>query len=468
MFTLREIQALELGQVKVEKSLDINTSTITVIVESFDKVKATAILKEQTPVGFKWLYGNIDFMPYRVITTDFDKRFGMFPVFGHRGEFCLLNHKDKKEFAIHPAFPFLAINREGTLVYDLRENKFILIRNNVGGFKYKTVTINDNGRFINRTVHRLVAEVWIPNGNYVENYIVDHIDGNKVNNSVKNLRWVSSNINVGRHSNNNDKHLDYRYGLMNVENGKIYYFVSLAKLGDFLGLDKRTLNSRPLPFYTEVNGTGFIIEDLGKFTNWKLLKDLNKYKYQYKVVTPENEIMYFRSWRDIAKKFGIAVNSIVTVGGNLFEVLKERLKVKNIRASYIGVIKTFNQFTSEKYKVQAKDLDTGKIITVDSTKEMIIALGGSPTNKSVIIVRLNGNKREGIPYEIDGKRYLIRKSDEPWPELRNITSKRQSIVHIPTGRIFKSLREAERETNRTRGFITNCIISLKCTEFKKV
>ena len=48
---------------------------------------------------------------------------------------------------------------------------------------------NQNGGK-NKYIHRLVAETFIPNPDNLP--IVDHIDGNKKNNHVSNLRWVTN------------------------------------------------------------------------------------------------------------------------------------------------------------------------------------------------------------------------------------------------------------------------------------
>lgn len=53
--------------------------------------------------------------------------------------------------------------------------------------RYYTVVLQKNGVKSTKTVHRLVADVFIPN--HLNKKTVNHIDGNKSNNNISNLEW---------------------------------------------------------------------------------------------------------------------------------------------------------------------------------------------------------------------------------------------------------------------------------------
>lgn len=54
---------------------------------------------------------------------------------------------------------------------------------------YLEVSAKKNGKRIKHLVHRLVGMAWI--SGYSEELTINHIDGNKLNNSHDNLEWVS-------------------------------------------------------------------------------------------------------------------------------------------------------------------------------------------------------------------------------------------------------------------------------------
>jgi hypothetical protein len=59
---------------------------------------------------------------------------------------------------------------------------------------YQRVGLIIEGKLVTRKVHRLVAETFIPNPE--KKAFVNHKDGNKLNNSVFNLEWVTAKENT--------------------------------------------------------------------------------------------------------------------------------------------------------------------------------------------------------------------------------------------------------------------------------
>ena len=64
-----------------------------------------------------------------------------------------------------------------------------ILKSGIGNHGYKIVVLCKDGKPISKTIHRLVAETFIPNPNNLP--IIDHIDRDKTNNVVSNLRWVN-------------------------------------------------------------------------------------------------------------------------------------------------------------------------------------------------------------------------------------------------------------------------------------
>ena len=85
---------------------------------------------------------------------------------------------------------------------ELKSHSRGTITENVTRYQSVNISIYDeNGKFakqIKYYVHRLVAEAFIENPNNVSD--VDHIDCNKENNHVDNLRWVTREENMARNA----------------------------------------------------------------------------------------------------------------------------------------------------------------------------------------------------------------------------------------------------------------------------
>lgn len=89
-------------------------------------------------------------------------------------------------------FPDYDIYNDGK-VYSHKTNKFLKPFSNTDG--YMSVNLIDvNGKNKNFKIHRLVAILFIPNPNNLPE--VNHLDGNKENNNMCNLEWVTHSDNI--------------------------------------------------------------------------------------------------------------------------------------------------------------------------------------------------------------------------------------------------------------------------------
>jgi len=117
---------------------------------------------------------------------------------------------------------------------------------NQGG--YRTVIIVKEKKNYRRLVHRLVAEAFIPL--VPDKPMVDHIDRNRENNIVSNLRWVNNSENQLNSKRTNEPYIYFSYRV-NVPNHKQKNFKTIEEA--ILFRDSLiSINSTPLNSTLEV------------------------------------------------------------------------------------------------------------------------------------------------------------------------------------------------------------------------
>lgn len=89
-----------------------------------------------------------------------------------------------------------------------------ILKKNGSPNTYQTVALSKDGKPKTFLVHKLVAEAFL---NKVEEHVIDHIDGNKHNNNVSNLRYCTQRENVA-----NKKSGISKYGIGVQKQSKYY------------------------------------------------------------------------------------------------------------------------------------------------------------------------------------------------------------------------------------------------------
>lgn len=136
---------------------------------------------------------------------------------------------------------------------------------------YMTVRLL-NGVFMMQTfyLHRLVAVTFLPNPNGWDT--VDHIDGDKSNNSIRNLRWLSrgKNISLGHESGAIRRQLPKRPVKLSRDNREMV-FETMSRAACFLGVSVHAVQAATHGHYCP---KGWKVESLAKpDTNGNLFND---------------------------------------------------------------------------------------------------------------------------------------------------------------------------------------------------
>ena len=100
-----------------------------------------------------------------------------------------------------PNFPDYLIFRNGSILS--KKSRKFLKQNTINTNGYKIVSLHKDRKQYCKSIHRLLGLAFLPNPE--NKRCIDHIDRNKLNNKLCNLRWAShseNNYNVDLKSNN--------------------------------------------------------------------------------------------------------------------------------------------------------------------------------------------------------------------------------------------------------------------------
>ena len=121
-------------------------------------------------------------------------------------------------------------------VKNIRNGRVLKLVENGG---YLQVNLCQNGKKATFRVHRLVALTFIPNPMCKKE--VNHIDGNKMNNSVDNLEWTTHKENDAHARKMGLKHENKPVKLIDLETGETYVFYSISEASNFIGVNNSNL-----------------------------------------------------------------------------------------------------------------------------------------------------------------------------------------------------------------------------------
>lgn len=115
------------------------------------------------------------------------------------------------EYKIIPIAPDYKISNIGDVI-SLKNNKQRNLKVTIEKSGYKVVGLRENGKYIRKRIHQLVALCFVDNPqNYNE---VNHKDADKSNNTYTNLEWCTHTENI-RHS--------FAMGLVSRKSGKQFH-----------------------------------------------------------------------------------------------------------------------------------------------------------------------------------------------------------------------------------------------------
>lgn len=218
-------------------------------------------------------------------------------------------------------YPEYEISNMGRIKYPIRKGekpyRNRITYGGISGDGYKTFGLRDNDTIKKIAIHRLVADAFITN---INNYkIVNHKDGNKLNNKIDNLEWCSRSQNT-KHAYDNDlisgKRKIYQ---LDINNNIIKEYDTIKDAYENLKLGRTAINS-VLSGRNKTSGGYYWCykEDYNNTIKRHTMYDTNKISIKQICIKSNNLIKIWDSLSD-------ASNFIATNNKSSFKAVKSNI-----------------------------------------------------------------------------------------------------------------------------------------------
>ena len=242
--------------------------------------------------------------------------------------------KHFSEFHTVKGYSKYSINRLGTIRDDYTGS---FISNSVGNHGYlccwlKSDDPNDT-KLKQELVHRLVALTWLPPSNNPNKVEINHKDGNKQNNHISNLEWVTK-VENAEHAN---KYLRYKNGeklkcrTRNFETGEVLEHESLKAAANYLGFVSANVAQLTPKSFGKLLAGKYEVRVEGDSRPWFYENRKEKVLSRYRLIItyPDGKVKEYYNYLDIIKDFRL-YNLEVKGFHGLFNELKKRYPDYNI------------------------------------------------------------------------------------------------------------------------------------------
>jgi len=201
-----------------------------------------------------------------------------------------------------------SINKKGEVFSFIRYPQGRMLKNNVSSSRgYERVNLIDfEGNSKTKEIHRLVILTFYPN--LPNKYVVDHIDGNKLNNNFNNLRITNYFGNAQNSRKPNTRKFTSKYKGVSFNGSSWIAQITINKIATYIGSYKN--EEQAANAYNELAITHY--GDFAVLNDVKKLTDVKSKTHKKEIICTTNGITY-PSVTEAAKQLNVNPSNICAV-----------------------------------------------------------------------------------------------------------------------------------------------------------